>query len=154
MKLSKNLATRRGGPVGADGATGRCGRDVFVASGFVRKFACAFFAPAASRAAANCRTPNFPAFHWTSMWHIRKHRPPWCCGLPGTNRPDLGEGVVQVFRRSQSPYTDARLCLIDLDATAAYELTNHGGHGECILNRERRGKSVSNLQGAGCRSHL
>jgi alpha-galactosidase len=40
------------------------------------------------------------------------------------NRPDLGEGVVQVFRRDQSIYESARLRLQGLDANARYQVTN------------------------------
>lgn len=40
------------------------------------------------------------------------------------DRPEAGEGLVQVFRRDQSPYEAARFKLRGLDAKASYELTN------------------------------
>jgi alpha-galactosidase len=49
------------------------------------------------------------------------------------NRPELGVGAIQVFRRSQSPYTEARLCLVDLDPGATYEIVDiDGGGGEAV----------------------
>jgi alpha-galactosidase len=40
------------------------------------------------------------------------------------DRPDLGQGVVQVFRRAESPYEVARFRLRGLDAAVSYRLTN------------------------------
>jgi len=40
------------------------------------------------------------------------------------DRPDLGQGVVQVFRRSESPYEVARFRLRGLDPAATYRLTD------------------------------
>ena len=40
------------------------------------------------------------------------------------DRPDLGQGVVQVFRRPDSPYESARFHLRGLDPDAKYEVTN------------------------------
>jgi alpha-galactosidase len=40
------------------------------------------------------------------------------------NTPERGEGVVQAFRRSESPYETLRVKLHDLDANAVYTLTN------------------------------
>lgn len=40
------------------------------------------------------------------------------------DRPDLGEGVVQVFRRQDSPYESARFKLHELEPTAQYTITN------------------------------
>jgi alpha-galactosidase len=40
------------------------------------------------------------------------------------DRPDLNEGVVLVFRRQQSPFTEARFFLKDIDENAAYQLEN------------------------------
>ena len=40
------------------------------------------------------------------------------------HRPDLGEGVVQVFRRADSPYEAARFPLRGLDPQATYQVTN------------------------------
>lgn len=40
------------------------------------------------------------------------------------HRPDLGEGMVQVFRRADSPYEAARLRLRGLDPTRRYLVTN------------------------------
>jgi len=38
------------------------------------------------------------------------------------DRPDLGEGIVQAFRRPQSPYVSARFKLRGLDMNATYEV--------------------------------
>ena len=43
------------------------------------------------------------------------------------DRPDLGKGVVQVFRRDESPYEFARFPLHGLDAAAQYEVENLDG---------------------------
>jgi alpha-galactosidase len=43
------------------------------------------------------------------------------------NRPEKGDGLLQIFRRPQSPYTSARFCLVDLDPTATYTITNIDG---------------------------
>jgi alpha-galactosidase len=43
------------------------------------------------------------------------------------DRPDLGEGVVQVFRRENSPYESARFTLRELDPAARYSLRNLDG---------------------------
>jgi alpha-galactosidase len=40
------------------------------------------------------------------------------------DRPDLGEGIIQAFRRKESPYTSARLKLRGLDPAARYAVTN------------------------------
>jgi alpha-galactosidase len=40
------------------------------------------------------------------------------------NRPETGEGAVQVFRRGESPYESARLPLMGLDPGARYVITN------------------------------
>jgi alpha-galactosidase len=40
------------------------------------------------------------------------------------DRPELGRGVVQAFRRADSPYTTARLPLRGLDPAASYTLTD------------------------------
>jgi alpha-galactosidase len=40
------------------------------------------------------------------------------------DRPDLGQGMLQVFRRAESPYETARFKLHGLDAAAIYTLTN------------------------------
>jgi alpha-galactosidase len=40
------------------------------------------------------------------------------------DRPDLGKGVVQVFRRAESPFTTARFTLSGLDPNAMYEVTD------------------------------
>jgi alpha-galactosidase len=40
------------------------------------------------------------------------------------DRPDLGAGMVQVFRRSKSPYESARLPLMGLDPGAVYRVVN------------------------------
>ena len=52
------------------------------------------------------------------------------------HRPDLGEGVVQVFRRDDSPYESARFKLHGLDATAKYEVENLDGGKETRTGRE------------------
>ena len=40
------------------------------------------------------------------------------------DRPDLGEGIVQVFRREQSPFEAARFRLCGLDSEAVYTLSD------------------------------
>ena len=40
------------------------------------------------------------------------------------DRPDLGEGMVQAFRRPESPYESSRLKLVGLDKNARYKLTD------------------------------
>ena len=40
------------------------------------------------------------------------------------NTPERGEGVVQAFRRAESPYESIRVKLHDLDPEAIYTLTN------------------------------
>jgi len=40
------------------------------------------------------------------------------------DRSDLGEGVVQVFRRENSPYESARFTLRELDPAARYSIRN------------------------------
>jgi len=53
------------------------------------------------------------------------------------DRPDLGGGVVQAFRRADSIYESARLRLRGLDAGARYELTNlDGGPPQVMSGRE------------------
>ena len=44
------------------------------------------------------------------------------------DRPDLGTGMVQVFRRAESPYESARFPLRGLDPQATYRLTNIDTH--------------------------
>jgi alpha-galactosidase len=53
------------------------------------------------------------------------------------DRPDLGEGMVQAFRRTESPYELARLKLRGLDAGAKYVLTRLDAPGETeVTGRE------------------
>jgi alpha-galactosidase len=40
------------------------------------------------------------------------------------DRNDLGEGVIQAYRRQNSPYESARVCLKDLDPAAQYSVTD------------------------------
>lgn len=40
------------------------------------------------------------------------------------DRPDLGEGVIQVFRRENSPYESARFRLNEIDPAARYSIKN------------------------------
>jgi alpha-galactosidase len=40
------------------------------------------------------------------------------------DRPDVGQGMVQVFRRAESPFETARFKLHGLDPKATYRLTN------------------------------
>ena len=46
------------------------------------------------------------------------------------DRPDLGEGMVQAFRRDQSPYESARFRLRGLDPEVRYVVTRLDGAGE------------------------
>jgi len=43
------------------------------------------------------------------------------------DRPDLGEGLVVVLKRPQSPYTAGRLALRELDPKANYQISPFGG---------------------------
>jgi alpha-galactosidase len=53
------------------------------------------------------------------------------------DRPELGEGVVQAFRRAESPAGSASLRLRGLDAAATYRLTNlDGGRASDMSGRE------------------
>jgi alpha-galactosidase len=52
------------------------------------------------------------------------------------DRPDLGEGMLQVFRREESPFETARFKLHGLDATAKYEVENLDGGKEIRTGRE------------------
>ena len=52
------------------------------------------------------------------------------------DRPDLGEGMVQVFRREESPFETARFKLHGLDAAAKYEVENLDGGKEIRTGRE------------------
>ena len=52
------------------------------------------------------------------------------------DRPDLGEGMLQVFRREESPFETARFKLHGLDATAQYEVENLDGGKEIRTGRE------------------
>ena len=52
------------------------------------------------------------------------------------HRPDLGEGMVQVFRRDDSAYESARFKLHGLDATAKYEVENLDGGKETLTGAE------------------
>jgi alpha-galactosidase len=45
------------------------------------------------------------------------------------DRPEVGEGVVQAFRRPESPYASARLVLRGLDPSASYEFRNVDAEG-------------------------
>ncbi len=40
------------------------------------------------------------------------------------NRPECGQGMIQVFRRAESPYESARFPLRGLDPAARYAVTN------------------------------
>ena len=51
------------------------------------------------------------------------------------DRPDLGEGMVQVFRRQESIYESARLHLCGLQPDARYTLTNLDAPGEVRNDR-------------------
>jgi alpha-galactosidase len=50
------------------------------------------------------------------------------------NRPEQGDGVVQAFRRDESPYVCARFRLHGLDPAAAYEVTNLDVEGSMKLS--------------------
>ncbi|MCL5099465.1 MAG: alpha-galactosidase [Candidatus Omnitrophica bacterium] len=53
------------------------------------------------------------------------------------NRPDAGKGMVQVFRRQNSPYEKARFCLHGLDPSASYKLVNtDGGDSELTTGKQ------------------
>jgi alpha-galactosidase len=53
------------------------------------------------------------------------------------DRPDLGEGVVQVFRRAESVYESARLKLRGLDPEARYRVRDlDAPRGKTVAGRE------------------
>lgn len=53
------------------------------------------------------------------------------------DRPDLGEGLVQAFRRAKSPYESARFLLRGLEADAEYTLTDlDSGHTEQLAGHQ------------------
>ncbi len=53
------------------------------------------------------------------------------------NRPDLGGGMVQAFRREESPYRAARFALDGLEPEADYKITNvDGGGSELVSGRD------------------
>jgi alpha-galactosidase len=57
--------------------------------------------------------------------------------------PEKGEGVVQAFRRAQSPYESIRVKLRGLDAGAVYTLTNFDAAGTTeVMGRELLEKGV------------
>ncbi len=59
------------------------------------------------------------------------------------HRPDLKEGVVQVFRRDESPYESARFKLHGLDPAAKYEVENLDGGKETRTGRELMEKGLA-----------
>ena len=59
------------------------------------------------------------------------------------DRPESGEGIVQVFRREESPVESARFKLRGLDATAKYEVENLDGGKETHTGRELMEKGLA-----------
>ncbi len=59
------------------------------------------------------------------------------------DRPEVGQGVVQAFRRPKSPYASARFPLRGLDASASYEIRNVDVEGTSKLTgRDLMGKGL------------
>jgi alpha-galactosidase len=57
------------------------------------------------------------------------------------HRPDLGEGMILVFRRSESPYHSAQVSLHGLEPEAAYELSFVGaGKKACAAGKDLMGE--------------
>ena len=54
------------------------------------------------------------------------------------DRPDLGEGMVQAFRRGKSPYESAKFRLRGLQPEAVYQLTNP----DVVGTTERTGREL------------
>ena len=50
------------------------------------------------------------------------------------NRPEPGDGIVQIFRRAQSPYTNASFSLKGLCADKTYIFTDADGGEEFEIN--------------------
>jgi hypothetical protein len=50
--------------------------------------------------------------------------------------PESGEGVVQVFRREDSPVVSAKFKLHGLDASAKYEMENLDGGKKTMTGKE------------------
>ena len=61
------------------------------------------------------------------------------------DQPEKGEGVVQAFRRPESPYESARFKLHGLDAAATYAVENFDGGKETVTGKElmERGLAVT-----------
>ena len=61
------------------------------------------------------------------------------------DQPEKGEGVVQAFRRSESPYESARFKLRGLEAATTYEVENFDGGTEKLTGQElmERGLAVT-----------
>jgi len=65
------------------------------------------------------------------------------------DRPDLGEGMVQAFRRAECPHESARFLLRGLEPDARYTLTDlDTGHTEQRAGRQlmKEGLSITILQ--------
>ena len=59
------------------------------------------------------------------------------------DRPERGEGLVQAFRRSNSPLSSAELELHGLEADARYEITNADEPGiQTLTGRELMEKGL------------
>jgi alpha-galactosidase len=56
--------------------------------------------------------------------------------------PESGEGVVQVFRREESPVVSAMFKLHGLDASAKYEVENLDGGKQTLTGRELMEKGL------------
>ena len=59
------------------------------------------------------------------------------------DRPEQGDGVVQAFRRAESPYETARFKLHGLDAAARYEVENLDGGRQTGTGRELMGNGLA-----------
>ena len=74
------------------------------------------------------------------------------------HRADLNQGVVQVFRREQSPVATATYRLYGLDASARYTLTDLDSRQTCTMSGEElmaRGREFHIASPARrCRDHL
>ncbi|MGB2821524.1 MAG: alpha-galactosidase [Phycisphaerae bacterium] len=65
--------------------------------------------------------PNFYGDYWP-LTEWRAELDAWMAWQ--FDRPEVGEGVVQAFRRPESPYESARFALRGLDPSAFYEVRN------------------------------
>ncbi|MEI6467813.1 MAG: GH36 C-terminal domain-containing protein, partial [Verrucomicrobiota bacterium] len=58
------------------------------------------------------------------------------------DQPEKGEGVVQAFRRPESPYESARFKLHGLEESATYAVENFDGGKETVTGKELMDRGI------------